>query len=324
MRASGASMAEIERAVGVPASTLYQWAARGSWRWRDLEGEVSADRSAPCDPDSLLSSGPSGPSGVTISPSDGINRSRPSLSMTTAETSKPGSPTPQASDSFLSSPTSVGSVLAPGGTSPPSLRAGGRPCDAFGVGELDSAPSPPATPASLREAGAQAMCRALDLAQEGKARAAREALLLGQRFVRAAEVLDAAQRASGLALEDEADEDASGEQAKAELAARFERLFDYHSGRSVRAAEQIGLTEIGIAFTGPLDLSAFEVDGQGYRRATEAELDRIKAGDWPVHETVPEGRYSPAERIAVAHVMALPEATRRAIAEEVMAMASED
>jgi hypothetical protein len=36
------------------------------------------------------------------------------------------------------------------------------------------------------------MARALTLAAEGRARAAREALLLGQRFVRAAEVLASA------------------------------------------------------------------------------------------------------------------------------------
>ncbi len=37
LRAVGATLAEISRAVGVPAPTLTQWAARDGWRVRDLE-----------------------------------------------------------------------------------------------------------------------------------------------------------------------------------------------------------------------------------------------------------------------------------------------
>ncbi|MEO1039649.1 MAG: hypothetical protein AAFX09_08890 [Pseudomonadota bacterium] len=36
MRAGGASMAEIARSVGVPAATLYRWAAENDWRAVDL------------------------------------------------------------------------------------------------------------------------------------------------------------------------------------------------------------------------------------------------------------------------------------------------
>ncbi|WP_417496205.1 hypothetical protein [Maricaulis sp.] len=41
-------MAEISRVLSVPASTLYQWAARGEWRLQDLaDAELPADLAAP-------------------------------------------------------------------------------------------------------------------------------------------------------------------------------------------------------------------------------------------------------------------------------------
>ncbi|MEQ8406343.1 MAG: hypothetical protein RKE49_14700 [Oceanicaulis sp.] len=40
LREGGASMSEVERETGVPASTLYQWAARGGWRACDLAQEA--------------------------------------------------------------------------------------------------------------------------------------------------------------------------------------------------------------------------------------------------------------------------------------------
>ena len=67
LRLDGASMAEIERATGVPASTLYQWSARGGWRLCDLEGKVLAGNAPEfCDPESFLSSGTSVPSGPRL------------------------------------------------------------------------------------------------------------------------------------------------------------------------------------------------------------------------------------------------------------------
>jgi len=39
MRAGGASVTETAQALGLPASTLYRWAAEGGWRGRDLARE---------------------------------------------------------------------------------------------------------------------------------------------------------------------------------------------------------------------------------------------------------------------------------------------
>ncbi len=48
MRGDGWSMAEISRVLSVPASTLYQWAARGEWRLQDLaDAELPAELAAP-------------------------------------------------------------------------------------------------------------------------------------------------------------------------------------------------------------------------------------------------------------------------------------
>lgn len=249
-------MAEIEQAVGVPASTLYQWAARGGWRWRDLDVTEPAGAHRDC-------------------------------------------PTPQASQE------------RPPARTPDLIRGRTEPTQ----GEEDHGQT--ASAAQLREAGAASMGRALVLAQAGKARAAREALLLGQRFVRAAQLLD---QAGGETPEETDEEAAQRRQAEArtELEARVGRLFDFHMKRSVRAAEQIGLTEIGMPWAGPLDLSAFAIDAQTWRRATPEELARVKAGDWPIHETVPPGPYSQAARVVLAKIMVLPEETCQAIMQEAM------
>ncbi|WP_417498450.1 hypothetical protein [Maricaulis sp.] len=42
LREQGLGMAEIAAEVGVPASTLYQWAARGRWRLCDLAADAAA------------------------------------------------------------------------------------------------------------------------------------------------------------------------------------------------------------------------------------------------------------------------------------------
>ena len=42
LREQGVGMAEIAAEVGVPASTLYQWAARGRWRLCDLAADAGA------------------------------------------------------------------------------------------------------------------------------------------------------------------------------------------------------------------------------------------------------------------------------------------
>ena len=123
------------------------------------------------------------------------------------------------------------------------------------------------------------MAKALTLAAEGRARAAREALLLGQRFLRAAEVL-AGTGAGGAAepeAEAEAEAEAAGEEARRVLEARLHRIVQHAFKQDEAVAEAIGLEDVRW-----LDLSAFALPGGQWRRATDAEKARIKAGDWPL------------------------------------------
>ncbi len=273
LRRDGASMAEIERETGVPAPTLHQWAARGKWRLCDLEEELDKDR---------LSASPS-PAGEGLG--WGVQRAphtnpfagrasadqHPTLALPSRGGKGESGSGVQALDdpqSFLSSPTSVGSVLAPGEQGSPSLRAGGRPCDASGVGETGSEPpgvsgqntpdpqgpqgeQPPAAsracPGAARTRptggeGAQQRLvpspeNLLALAQTAKAEAMR--LYRLGRVKPAREHLLTAQRfvaAAGGGGEAQA-EPSDGEAARAELERRLLRLYPSELAKYLRAIE---------------------------------------------------------------------------------------
>jgi hypothetical protein len=112
------------------------------------------------------------------------------------------------------------------------------------------------------------MGRALQLSQAGRARAAREALLLGQRFLRAARALGQDAAAAQAQAGGETDED-----PQFELWARLINLLHHERRRRAHAA-------IGIDPVHKLDLEAFRT-GDGWRVATREERARIQAGDWP-------------------------------------------
>jgi len=115
------------------------------------------------------------------------------------------------------------------------------------------------------------MARALTLASEGRARAAREALLLGQRFVRAAEVLAEAGTGAKAATEEvAADPD---DDPRAELERRLGNLLDHALKQRAR--------EIGIETTEGVDVRPFRREDGTLRPATPAEKAAIAAGDWP-------------------------------------------
>jgi hypothetical protein len=117
------------------------------------------------------------------------------------------------------------------------------------------------------------MARALTLAAEGRARAAREALLLGQRFVRAAEVLaeagTGAKAATAVMATDPKDD------PRAELERRIRGMVRHAFDQDERAQDQTGLEDVR-----GLDLTPFALSGGGWRKATDAEKARIDAGDW--------------------------------------------
>ena len=237
-------MAEIERATGVPASTLYQWAARGGWRLGDLESETSpipAERREPRDRSQTnRTEVPERPSAVRDRGMFDPSLSRPSRI---------------AAQSRDLGPEERGEV----------------PDRSASVRDRREA----LTPESLRAAGEASMAKALTLAAEGRARAAREALLLGQRFLRAAEVLAGA---AGAGPEPEPETEEEGEDdPTAELEARLHRIVQHAFKQDEAVAEAIGLEDVRW-----LDLSAFALPGGQWRRATDAEKARIKAGDWPL------------------------------------------
>ena len=119
------------------------------------------------------------------------------------------------------------------------------------------------SPEALRAAGESSMARALGLTAEGRTRAAREALLLGQRFLRAAEVLAGA---AGTGPQPEPETEEEGEDdPTAELEARLHRIVHTAFDQDEAVAKAIGLEDVRW-----LDLSAFALPGGGWRRATEA------------------------------------------------------
>lgn len=117
------------------------------------------------------------------------------------------------------------------------------------------------------------MARALTLAAEGRARAAREALLLGQRFVRAAEVL-AGSGANAAAAQAQAVVDPKDD-PRAELERRLRGLVWHAFDQDERAEAETGLEDVR-----GLDLTPFALPGGGWRKATDDEKARIAAGDW--------------------------------------------
>jgi hypothetical protein len=150
LRAQGASMAEIERATGVPVPTLYQWAARGGWRACDL-AELS------------LSSGPSGPSVLAA-------RGQAPLA--------PGG----------SSPCNASGVEAPDPISADARRLTLLPRAGTGPGVAACDPPAPLdpTPENLLALAETAKREAMRLYRLGRAKEAREHLLTAQRFAAAA------------------------------------------------------------------------------------------------------------------------------------------
>ncbi len=164
MRRAGASMAEIERETGVPAPTLHQWAARGGWRLCDLEDERYAAEFGTPDPQGPQGrpparsvsedrlSGREGGQKETETPADqresrglwqdgalSCGEVPDRVASGSSGLGEIGSRSHGAlgPESFLSSGTAVPSVLP---RIKSGVRAGGRPCDASGVGEIGSGP----------------------------------------------------------------------------------------------------------------------------------------------------------------------------------------
>ena len=148
------------------------------------------------------------------------------------------------------------------------------PEDETGPGSSPGNSDISATPDALRSAGEDAMARALVLASDGRARAAREALLLGQRFVRAAEVLAGAGAGTGAQVAAPAVTD-PGDDPRAELERRLRGLVRHAFDQDERAQDQTGLEDVR-----GLDLTPFALPGGGWRKATQEEKARIAAGDW--------------------------------------------
>jgi hypothetical protein len=128
---------------------------------------------------------------------------------------------------------------------------------------------------ALRSAGERALAAALQLAQAGQARAAREQLLLGQRFVAAAEDLSRFETEASVEARQRSAEAAH---ARVELEARLLRLLD-HKTREIHRA--IGLDQIDGLDRDTFDTEPFRIGENDWRPATPEELDRIRAGDWP-------------------------------------------
>ncbi len=211
LRLAGASMAEIERATGVPVPTLYQWAARGGWRACDLAREALSE--IPADP----------------------RESRDLYQ-----------------DKALD-----------GHQVPDRLAASGS----------SGAPDPVSADA-LRSAGERALAAALQLAQAGQAKAARDQLLLGQRFVAAAEHVSGFETQESQAARRQRQD---YEVSKAELENRLLRLLDHQLREMMRAT---GLDQIEGLDPDSFDFEPFRIGEDDYRRATPEEIARIRAGEW--------------------------------------------
>jgi hypothetical protein len=248
LRAQGASMAEIERATGVPVPTLYQWAARGGWRACDLVRERLDQIGAGPSP-SPLGEGKGWGSGV----SDGaaVDASHPTLTLRGGKdgTSGRGAPTPQASQ----------------GEQPPAASARTRPTGGEGGQDIDVSAD------ALRSAGERALAAALQLAQAGQAKAARDQLLLGQRFVAAAEHVSGFETQESQAARRQRQD---YEVSKAELENRLLRLLDHQLREMMRAT---GLDQIEGLDPDSFDFEPFRIGEDDYRRATPEEIARIRA-----------------------------------------------
>lgn len=233
-------MAGIERATGVPASTLYQWAARGGWRLGDMEERDNAPEFPGEDPGR----------GCELA-------GRPRLCAHPGLAGDSGFPDPQ------------------GPQGRPPARSEARACERVSEDRPSGREGgqEQLTPDALRSAGQAFMARALTLAAEGRARAAREALLLGQRFVRAAEVLAGAGTGAKAAAEEVAP--APDDDPRAELERRIRGLVYHAFDQDERAEAETGLEDVR-----GLDLTPFALSGGGWRKATDAEKARIAAGDW--------------------------------------------
>ncbi len=218
-------MAEIERAVGVPAPTLYQWAARGGWRLCDLEGEMLAGNTQALEDDFFLSSGPSGPSGPRLprdkrahaaggySPCDAFGVGEGDSE--TYGVSWRGTPDLQGPQ---------GEPLPPQGQAAAWL-ASARTRRAGGPGGQEK----PVPPEVLRASGNAALAAAVKLAASGQHKAARDQLLLGQRFFAAV----------GSAPGVTADRDeVGGPDPREELAERLERLLPLEMAAYLKAIEE--------------------------------------------------------------------------------------
>ena len=264
LRAQGAAMAEIERATGVPVPTLYQWAARGGWRACDLAREaLEAAQSSLCH-------GPVHPGHPFRDPSDEpeLHGPRPewvprtSRGMTEDEVLEPrasglGAPTPQASQG------------RPPARTPDVIRGSDRPHGGAGGQETNVSAD------ALRSAGERALAAALQLAAAGQAKAAREQLLLGQRFVAAAETV--AGPGAELGAEAAHNPDWTYQDPRQELEHRLMHLLEWEMRERDRA---IGLDKLeGVDLTG-LSYEAFRVGEDSWRAATPEELERIRAGEW--------------------------------------------
>jgi len=288
LRAQGAAMAEIERATGVPVSTLYQWAARGGWRGCDLAREALDQIGAGTSPS------PSGEEkgwGSGVSYGAAVDAPHPTLTLPSrggnGEVSGPGAPSPSGSqgrpparsvsEDRLSgreggqeslSPTPQASQgeqpSAASGACPRAAR--NRPTGGEGGQETNVSSD------ALRSAGERALAAALQLAQAGQAKAARDQLLLGQRFVAAA------QDVSSFETEESAQARLLSEEAayaRAELESRLLNLIEFEDRKRCQA---IGLDQIEGLDLEQFDFEPFRIGEDEYRRATPEELAQIRAG----------------------------------------------
>jgi hypothetical protein len=171
-RAGGEAMQDIAEALGVPASTLYRWAAEGGWRGRDLareryraaiEGAACGGFSGKVQSDSLLpldgGGAPKGRRGCSEScPGSANHPSRP-----------------------------------PDGGHPPHQGEGGAIQSALD----EDAPAPPMTPEEARAAGEKALRAARALMEAGDLRGADLAMRLSERMLDAAKALAALPKPEG-------------------------------------------------------------------------------------------------------------------------------
>lgn len=150
MREGGMAMHEISHELAVPVSTLYQWAAQGRWRLKDI---AAARMRAVFASQTLSSRAEDGP--------------RPSAD-----------PGPREGDEEVTGETPRG---------PGSPLRGVRDDT---EGEADTTPPPPLTPLDARAAGERAFKGAMALMEAGELKSAGEAMRLAERMLLAARLLE--------------------------------------------------------------------------------------------------------------------------------------